>query len=214
MDELWIQEEDLQEALKEHFLPFRIFLTGGTPKVYCSSVEANPEKSEMDYLIKFLFTANTYPLYLSFSVEYFNLKEYEAELDELGLEYELNYSTTKKAYYVSSRVKRYYSSACFCVKLMDAETVAKAINAIYGIAQSNEFFMLSSEDNVRFDHKETAAVIEERPESFFIIVGHDGHGFYLFSNEERYSSITRLIDNLPEGTVVTQINNKLIDEID
>jgi len=33
MDELWIQEEDLQEVLKEHSLPVRIELSGGEPKV-------------------------------------------------------------------------------------------------------------------------------------------------------------------------------------
>lgn len=39
MDELWIQEEDLQEVLKEHSLPVRIELSGGEPKVYCISVD-------------------------------------------------------------------------------------------------------------------------------------------------------------------------------
>lgn len=213
MDELWIQEEDLQEALKEHFLPFRIELSGGEPKVYCISVDEKDDRTEEEYLIKFLSATKTFPLYVTYSIEYLILAEYEKELNELGLEYEVRYTTSQRVFYTYRRIRRYYHPASIFVKFMDINTLAKIINANYGIAQMNEFFAISSEDNVRFDHNERVAVIEAKPNAFYITPGFDGHGFYLFSNEERYSSIMKLMDNLPEGTEVTQINDKLIDEI-
>ncbi|TLS35305.1 hypothetical protein [Pseudalkalibacillus caeni] len=44
----------------------------------------------------------------------------------------------------------------------------------------------------------------------FITILHDGAGFHLFSNEEKYSNLDNLISNLPKGTVITQLNDTLI----
>lgn len=53
-----------------------------------------------------------------------------------------------------------------------------------------------------------------KPVSFYISISNDGHGFYLFSNETRYSSIENAGGDLPKGTEVTLINDKLIEESD
>lgn len=47
-------------------------------------------------------------------------------------------------------------------------------------------------------------------ETTFITIFHDGAGFYLFSNKEKYSPLDNLISNLPKGTVITQINDTLV----
>jgi hypothetical protein len=47
-------------------------------------------------------------------------------------------------------------------------------------------------------------------ETTFITIFHDGAGFYLFSNEEKYSAVESLCAHLPKGTVITQINDLLL----
>lgn len=164
--------------------------------------------------IKFLLAAKIFPLYLTFYLETDNAVEYLAGFDTLGVEYNVKYSLKKSIYYTSRRIKSSYQPAFITVKMLDINTLSRIINDTYILAVMNDFYAISSLDNMQFHYKKRTAVIDLKPGSVYISMGHDGHGFYLFSNETRYSSIEMLVGNLPEGTEVTQINDKLIEELD
>lgn len=44
----------------------------------------------------------------------------------------------------------------------------------------------------------------------FITIAHDGAGVYLFSNEDKYFPLLKFISTLPKGTIISQINDKLV----
>lgn len=214
MDQLWLKEEDLQEVLKEHFLPVKTEFLQTSPKVYYLSVDEKHDNSERDYLKKFLFAANTFPLYLSLYLETNNVEEYLTDFDALSLEYNVQYSLEKRIYHSSGRIRSFYHPAYITVKFMDIDTLSQIINDTYIQAVMNDFYAISSINNVQFHYKKRTAVVPLKPNSFYISIGHDGHGFYLFSNEKRYSSINRVMESLPAETELTQINDKLVEELE
>ncbi len=55
-------------------------------------------------------------------------------------------------------------------------------------------------------------IFKTEEDTTFITIFHDGAGFFLFSNESRYSSIQKVRLTFPEGSRVVQINDQLIDQ--
>ncbi|MCY9140569.1 hypothetical protein [Peribacillus frigoritolerans] len=84
----------------------------------------------------------------------------------------------------------------------------------------NEFYSISFSDNLMFElgeviewgrkRKRSIPIFKTKGETTFITIFQDGAGFYLFSNDEKYFTLDKFISNLPRGTVITQINDTLV----
>jgi hypothetical protein len=84
----------------------------------------------------------------------------------------------------------------------------------------NEFYSLSYSENLNFELKRvkewgrwknvSIPIFKTEGNTTFITIFHDGAGFFLFSNEDRYSSIQRVCSTFPEGSRVVQINDQEI----
>ena len=86
----------------------------------------------------------------------------------------------------------------------------------------NEFYSLSYSENLSFELKRvkewgrwknvSIPIFKTEEDSTFITIFHDGAGFFLFSNEDRYSSIQKVCSTFPEDSRLVQINDQLIDQ--
>lgn len=112
--------------------------------------------------------------------------------------------------------KHQYHPPCFTVKITDSNSLVLLLNETYWLPTQNEFYSISFSENLKFElrevkewggkRKRSIPIFKIEQETAFITIFHDGHGFYLFSNDD----IDKIIKTLPTGTVITQINDILV----
>ncbi|MGK7377630.1 hypothetical protein ACSFXN_07285 [Planococcus sp. 1R117A] len=219
MAEIWIAEEKVSNKFLEelgHYIRFNgelesAYFIGADGEGY---VEQNK-----NFLLEFLLCQNRYPLFITFIVYEEQTGEYRAFLHENKIDFTLSSLEEKRTYYDFSG-KHQYHPPCFTARITDSDSLALLLNKTYWLAAENEFFSISFSDNLLFELREVVEWKRKRKRSIasfkiglgttFMTIFHDGAGFYLFSNEETYFPLEKLISNLPKGTVITQINDTLV----
>ncbi|MCT9852139.1 hypothetical protein P2R64_29405 [Priestia megaterium] len=223
MSEIWIQEEQLNAEFDE-MVGHYVQLEGPIDSVYFISetMESVDDRDEQrDFLLAFLIKQDRYPLYLTFLCDDMMAEEFEKEFNQLGIEYSYELLEEKQAYYTFFKRVTYHPR-CFNLPIKDARTLSLALEHTFYLANMNQFYSLSYSKNLSFELKRvkewgrwknvSIPIFKTAEDTTFITIFHDGAGFFLFSNESRYSSIQKVCLTFPEGSRVVQINDQLIDQ--
>ena len=201
-----------EERISERFLTQQQFRIKGNLQVaYTVQTETDGEdelKHNKEFLLQFLTHQNKYPLFLTFE-DYDD--KYTNFLRENKLEFTLN--VLKK----TKNKSDYY----FTVKIPDADTLAFLLNETYWLASQDNFYWLSFSANLVFELVKVkewimvmyrpAPTFEMDSNSTIITTDHDGLGFRLLSNEEKYETLESFLKNLPKDTTITYLNGDLVD---
>jgi hypothetical protein len=216
MIHIWINEEKVTEEFLDN-LGHYISFDGQLDKAYYLSAEEF-EQNQI-YLQEFLNAQGKYPVYITFIVYDDQVEEYGKLLKDKGLEYQLIYLEEKRTYYDFTG-RHQYHPPCFTAKVSDLKSLKFLIGETYWLPTQNEFYFISYSDILGFEQKvvrewgrkkqRSVPKVKIIEKTTFITVAHDGQGFYLFSNDEMFSTLDGLCSRLPEGTVITQINDTLI----
>lgn len=222
MAQIWIQEEKITTDNLEEMGQY-LRLNGDIRNLYFISDfsdEDNVEKNEK-FLQEFLIAQNKYPIYITFVTYDDNEKDFIKYFSDNKLEYKLSYLEEQRTYYTLFK-KHVYHPPCFTVKITDPGLIKSVLEETYWLPTQNEFYAISYSENLSFkleDVKEwgkkkklSIPNFQVNEQTTFITIFHDGAGFYLFSNEEKFSTLKNLCSHLPEGTVIKQINDTLISE--
>lgn len=223
MAEIWIVEERVSNKFLDD-LGHYIRLNGKLDSAYFIGADGEDYvEQNKNFLLEFLFHQNKYPLFITFIVYEEQTEEYITFLNENNIDFRLNNLEEKRTYY-DFFGKHQYHPPCFTARIKDSNSLALLINETYWLPTQNEFFSISFSDNLTFKletvtewrrkRERSIPIFKTNEETTFITIFHDGAGFYLFSNEERYSRLDNLISNLPKGTVITQINDTLVNRED
>ncbi|MED3941848.1 hypothetical protein [Priestia megaterium] len=222
MSEIWIQEEQLNAEFDE-MVGHYVQLEGPIDSVYFISetMESVDDRDEQrDFLLAFLIKQDRYPLYLTFLCDDMMAEEFEKEFNELGIEYSYELLEEKQAYYTFFKRVTYHTR-CFTLPIKGARTLSLALEHTFYLANMNEFYSLSYSQNLNFELKKvkewgrwknvSIPIFKTEEDTTFITIFHDGAGFFLHSNEDRYSSIQEVCSTFPEDSKVVQINDRLLD---
>ena len=223
MSEIWIQEEQLNAEFDE-MVGHYVQLEGPIDSVYFISetMESVDDRDEQrDFLCDFLIKQDRYPLYLTFLCDDMMAEEFEEEFNQLGIEYRYELLEEKQAYYIFFKRVTYHPR-CFTLPIKDARTLSLALEHTFYLANMNEFYSISYSENLSFELKRvkewgrwrnlSIPIFKTKEDTTFITIFHDGAGFFLFSNENKYSSIQKVCSTFPEGSRVVQINDQLINQ--
>ena len=224
MAEVWIQEEHVNAEFYNEMVGHYVQLEGSINSVYFileTTEDVEDKNRQRDFLLDFLINQDRYPLYLTFLCDDMMAEDFEKEFNELGIEYSYELVEEKQAYYIFLK-RVIYHPRCFTLPIKDARTLSLALEHTFYLAEMNEFYSLSYSDNVRFELEKvkewgrwkdvSAPIFKMKEGTTFITILHDGAGFFLFSNEDRYSSIHKVCSTFPEDSRVVQINDKLMEE--
>ncbi|WP_121614255.1 hypothetical protein [Mesobacillus foraminis] len=219
MAEIWVVEERVSNKFLDD-LGHYVRLDGTLDSAYFIGADGEDYvERNKDFLLDFLTYQNKYPLFITFIVYDEQTEEYINLLNQNKIDFRLNNLEEKRTYY-DYLGKHQYQPPCFTAKINDSESLALLINETYWLPTQNEFYSISFSDNLMFESieviewlrktKRSMATFKIEAETTFITIFHDGAGFYLLSNEEKYFPLDKFIASLPKGTVITQINDKLV----
>ncbi|MED4697195.1 hypothetical protein [Peribacillus frigoritolerans] len=219
MAEIWIKEERVSKKFLDD-LGHHISLDEELDTSYFIAADGEDYVEEnKNLLLDFLFSQNKYPLFISFIVYEDQTDEYIAFLKENKIDFTLNYLEEKRTYY-DFFGKHQYHPPCFTAKIKDSNSLALILNETFWLPAQNEFYSISFSDNLMFElgeviewgrkRRRSIPIFKTKGETTIITICHDGAGFYLFSNDEKYFPLDKFISNLPRGTVITQINDTLV----
>ncbi|UAL45551.1 hypothetical protein K7887_11350 [Sutcliffiella horikoshii] len=222
MAEIWIQEEEVSDKFLGE-LGHHIKVKGSLKAAYFISEGSEGDYVERNrkYLQDFLITQNKYPLYLTFVYYHDDYKEFQETLHESKIDCKISFLEETRTYWTALKNVRYHPPY-FMVKIMDARSLSVVLEETYWLPAQNEFYAISYSENLFFQletvtewgrtRESSVANFELDEETTFITIFHDGAGFYLYSNKEKYSTVKNLCSNLPKGTVITQINDTLVSD--
>ncbi|TWT25960.1 hypothetical protein [Planomicrobium sp. CPCC 101110] len=223
MTEIWINEEKItEEFLKENGRHMKII--GKVKALYYIGdfAEGNHIDLNRSYLLEFLRKQNIFPLYFTFVYFLDDAEETISGLVDNNIPYSLSYLEETNTYYDLTG-KHKYHPPCFSIEATDCRSVELVLNLTYWLAAQNEFYSISTAPNLSFQlvevkewgriGKHSAAVYAADACITFITIDQDGRGFYLYSNDDKYRSVENLMENLPSGTTITQINDTLLNRI-
>lgn len=198
---------------------------GETPRVYSLSSVGSDDYVEWNrqFLVDFLCEQAVFPLYISFIVYDEMLEELAAKFDEKGYVFSTELLEAKNYYWTDNK-QIGYLPPCFRLIIPNAETLDAVLRETYWLPAQNEFLSVSTVDNLRFVTKEVPLSKKKMTKvsdpTFrtdepvtFITIEHDGQGFHLFSNEEKYKTIEDVQQHLPKNTVVCQVNDVFDEEL-
>lgn len=220
MMEIWIQEEKIiEEFLNEN--SHHIKMNGEIKSVFLISegTEGDYVKQNLNFLLQFLITQDVYPLYLTF-VCGDDYEEIQTALDDLKIKYNIRFLDEVQTYWTAFKKVKYHPTY-FTVQITNPSSLIDVLEKTFWLAANlNEFYTISTSENLSFQLETVIEWGKKRERSIpifkvddnttFITIFHDGDGFYLFSNQEKYSTVKNLCSKLPEDTVVTQINDTLL----
>lgn len=202
MSEIWIQLEQLNAEFDE-MVGHYVQLEGPIDSVYFISetMESVDDRDEQrEFLCDFLIKQDRYPLYLTFLCDDMMAEEFEEEFNQLGIEYRYELLEEKQAYYTFFKRVTYHPRR-FTLLIKDARILSLALEHTFYLANMNQFYSLSYSENIRFELKRvkewgrwknvSTPIFKTEEDTTFITIFHDGAGFFLFSNEDRYSSIQK-----------------------
>ncbi|MCI0764053.1 hypothetical protein [Bacillus sp. TL12] len=211
MTQVWIQKEEMNE----HFLDKlnrSLKIDGHISAIYFMSngTEGDYVEHNKIFLQSFLITHNTYPLYLTF-IYYDDYETIQSKLDKLGINYTLTFLDELQTYWTSGQ-HIHYHPPCFTIQIDNSNALILALEATFWVAAQNEFYAISHSKNLSFPletiyefrrkKERSVPYFKTDKDTTFIMIAHDGLGYYLFSNLEKYETLESLCTNLPKGTVL------------
>lgn len=150
-------------------------------------------------------------------------ERYKTLFNKLKIEYIL-FQIKEAATYHDFYGEHTYHPSCFTVEIKDSATLALLLKETFQLAYENMLYILTYfksssfrsalNDPEGFKSKHSITNFTFDSEATYITPCHDAQGFYLFTNDLRYKNIKSLCTNLPEGTVVTQINDTVLCDLD
>jgi len=158
-------------------------------------------------LTEFFCEKNKFPIYLTFAT-YENFSEFEKVLKEENQEFEVGYLDDKVLTSTEDGSMLEYNVPVIKAKISDPGAMKKVIGGTFWIAASNPPHVFSNSDNLSFEKESGQNWFGEEVENSVlkidmgestttILISHDAYGFYFFSNEEDYSTISSFISLLP-----------------
>lgn len=215
MEKVWVQKEEINE----HFLNKlnrSLKIDGHISAIYFMSngTEGDYVEHNKVLLQNLLITHNQYPLYLTFTY-YHDHETIQSTLDKLSINYSLTFLDELQTYWTSDQ-HIHYHPPCFTIQIDNPNALIFALEATFWVAAQNEFYAISDSQNLSFPletifefrRKKERSVphFKVEKDTTFITISHDGLGYYLFSNLEKYSKIESLCAHLPKGTVLEEID--------
>jgi hypothetical protein len=220
MTNVWITEEELtSEFLNDLVYPITI-KGDNNPRAYGIFPDGCVEEIQV-YLKKFLISQDMFPLSLTYIP--YEEERYTALFKKLEIEYFLS-QIKEAATYHDFYGEHTYHPSCFIVKIKDSATLALLLKETFQLAFENMLYVLTYSKSASFksgprnpdSRKSTHSITNFTfdSETTYITPCHDAQGFYLFTNDTKYKNIQSLCTNLPEGSVVTQINDTDLCDLD
>lgn len=170
-------------------------------------VEENKE-----LLLDLLREINVFPLYTAIE-EYDDYEETEAFLKRHYYEYDIKPWADKRVYWTLGKTHSYHPP-CFHVKVQTMADLIKLMTQTYYLASQNQFFGISFHKRIEFvvetkrsfwkKGEWSIPFISNDSETTMLIIDHDGQGFTIYSNEEKFSSIESIEHQLPNGYKIDQ----------
>lgn len=172
-------------------------------KLYIGPSEYDDYDNETrQFLYDFICKQALFPVYLTFEPYNDLTEEIKNTFQKECIPYSLRCESTKKK-----------SFPVFKAIIHDAHTLKLILDETFWIASSNQFYAFSFSDHIRyklaikkgifggekpymlpcFNMKDTTTIIK---------LWHDGQGFHLYTNDPRYSTIEKLTNHLPNGTII------------
>ncbi|MCA1065737.1 hypothetical protein QTG56_00145 [Rossellomorea sp. AcN35-11] len=221
MSEIWIEDKPISKELLDES-GHHVRLHGELDKAYYVNAHGEDYIEEnKNFLLTFFIHQNKYPLFVTFVVYDEQDEEYITFLNQNNIEFSLHYLEEKRSYYDLLGRHRYHPP-CFTAKIHDPDKLALLLNETYWLPSQNEFYAISYSDNLVFElgevmewgrkRKRSIPTFNIDAETTFITIFHDGAGFFIFSNEDKFVPLEKFISNLPKGTVITQINDQMVDD--
>lgn len=216
MVEISIQEEKITEKFLDE-LGHYLRLIGKINSVFYISVDNEEDYVEQTkmFLKDFLIAQDKNPIYLTFITYDDNTDDFITLFNKNKIQFTLNLLEEKRSYYTLFK-KHQYQPPCFTAKITDSQSLTLIINETFWLPAQNEFYAISNDDNLVFKvekvsewgrkRERSIPIFNIEEDSTFITIFYDGEGFYLFSNEDKYSTVEHLSANLPKGTVIAQEN--------
>jgi len=208
MAEIWIQEEKITEKFLDEIGHYTNF-NGSIKSVYYIGEVSQGDYVEHNkqFLQDFLIVQDKYPLYFTFITYSEKITDdFIVLFDKYQYDYTFTYLEEKNTF--------------FTVKIINPCDLKLILDETYWLPTQNEFYAISYSDNLTIQLKDVIEwgskmkralpIFKIDLETTFITIFHDGAGFYLFSNEERYSTVERLCSNFPKETEISQKNDTLV----
>ncbi|QJX80062.1 hypothetical protein [Priestia megaterium] len=219
MFKVWVQEEKVSSGFLRD-TGHHLAIDGHIKKAYHINAQKGEDQVDdnREYLTKFLIQQGKYPLYFTI-IGYEEYGDLEETIKIGGLQYRLNFLEESRPYWTDGK-NLTYQPPCFTVEVTDEKELTYILEETYWLPTQNDFYAISTTENLYFNleevmewgrrKKRSAPHFRSEENSTFVTIFHDGYGFYLFSNEEKYSSIQNLCVNLPPKTDIKQINDELV----
>ena len=197
MKEVWFSEDgDFSEIEDDGFYHF-----------YLYKFEENKQ-----LLLDFLGKLDIFPLYVM--VEgHDEEEEMRQTFDDLGFSYSVDYFTDKRMYSTGGENFTYHPPF-FQIEASSMEELQLIMTETYHLATQNQFYGISFKNNVQLTSQGGFSFpkLSRNKDIAALKVGHDGQRFYFYSNMNSLQNIGQAISMLPEGYVVTQINDRVIEK--
>ncbi|MGD6872924.1 hypothetical protein ACQCU1_12175 [Sutcliffiella horikoshii] len=203
MKEVWISENgDFSEIEDDGFYHFYLY----------KFEEQDYQEENKQLLLDFLGKLDIFPLYVM--VEGHDEEEEMRQIfDPLGFSYSVDYFTDKRMY--STGWENFtYHPPFFQIEVSSLEELQLIFAETYHLATQNQFYGISVKNSVQLTSRNGYSFpkLSRNKDIAALKVGHDGQGFYFYSNMNFLQNMEQVISMLPKEYVVTQINDCVLEK--
>lgn len=199
MAKIYISQEDWES--KEEFIIFNDSQKVSKWYIGPSDYEDYPDRTR-EFLSEFIRMQDSFPVFLTFEPYSDQAVKLEKLLNDNAISY------TSRVEGIGSRM-----FPVFTITLKDVQDLQLVLQETFWMAATNQFFAFSFTDNCTYKLAMKKTIMrKEKPymlpyfqmeeNSTVITTWHDGQGFNLYTSNERYKTLERLISHLPTSTIV------------
>ncbi|TYS69134.1 hypothetical protein FZC76_09420 [Sutcliffiella horikoshii] len=203
MKEVWISEDgDFSEIEGDGFYRFYLYRI--------EDVDYQEENKQL--LLDFIGKLNIFPL--NVLVEGYDEEEKMRRIFEgLGFSYSVDYFTDKRMYSTGGKNFTYHPPF-FQIEASSIEELQLIMTETYHLATQNQFYGISFKNIVQLISRNGYSFPKlcRNKDIAALKVSHDGQGFNFYSNMNSLQNMEQVINMLPQGYVVTQINDCVIEK--
>lgn len=180
--------------------------------IFINLEEVDYQVENKQLLLDFLGKLAIFPLYVL--VEGHDEEEDMRQIfDSLGYSYSVDYFTDKRMY--STGLENFtYHPPFFQIEVSSLEELQLIFAETYHLATQNQYYGISFINNVQLTSRDGYSFpkLSRNKDIAALKVGHDGQGFYFYSNMNFLQKMEQVISMLPEEYVVTQINDCVLEK--
>lgn len=199
MAKIYISQEDWES--KEEFIIFNDSQKVSKWYIGPSDYEDYSDRTR-EFLSEFIRMQDSFPVFLTFEPYSDQAVKLEKLLNDNAISY------TSRVEGIGSRM-----FPVFTITLKDVQDLQLVLQETFWMAATNQFFAFSFTDNCTYKLAMKKTIMrKEKPymlpyfqmeeNSTVITTWHDGQGFNLYTSNERYKTLERLISHLPTSTIV------------